>query len=147
MGGTFTVAGTERDWLTASIAFRFFVIDEIRLGRARGGDVGAEELAREFGDDMRLLADLGWFDRELMEALGMPVTEQGSYEATLLSPIDLAATRERLREDALAGSAHYLRPVPEVPTRSAGAPGGLQLAAQVCSDVLVRLQKREEQSL
>jgi hypothetical protein len=69
---SFTISAHERDWLVALIAYRFFVADRLRVRQARKRGVGPEQLAPEFGDDMRLLSDLGWFDGELLEALDMP---------------------------------------------------------------------------
>jgi hypothetical protein len=142
---TFKIAGPERDWLVALIAYRFFVADRLRVRQARKHGVGPEQLAREFGDEMRLLADLGWFDGELLEALDLPAPAVlGVYEVTLLSPVDLGATLDRLREDALAGSAYYLDPIPDVPDNERQERQvAFQLAAETCGDVRARLKKEQ----
>jgi hypothetical protein len=139
---SFTISAHERDWLAALIAYRFFVADRLRVRQARKRGVGPEQLAREFGDDMRLLSDLGWFDSELLEALDMPApAELEEYEVTLLSPTGLSATLERLREDALAASAYYLKPIPGEPEdERRERQVAFQLAAETCGDVLARLK-------
>lgn len=143
MSGSFKITGHERDWLVALIAYRFFVADRLRIKQARKRGVGPEQLAREFGDDMRLLADLGWFDGELLEALEIrapAVLEE--YEVTLLSLADLGTTLDRLREDALAGSTYYLDPIPDVSDNERQERQvAFQLGAETCGDVRARLEK------
>lgn len=145
MSRSFRIAGPERDWLVALIAYRFFVADRIRIKQARKRGVGPEQLAREFGDDMRLLADLGWFDGQLLEALEMPAPAVlDEYEVTLLSPADLGATLDRLREDALAASAYFLKPIPDEPDNERQERQvAFQLAAETCGDVRARLEKEQ----
>jgi len=142
---SFKIAGHERDWLVSLIAYRFFVADRLRVRQARKRDAGPEQLAREFGDDMRLLADLGWFDGELLEALEIPApADLDEYQVTLLSPADLGATLDRLREEALAGSAYYLEPIPDVPDNERQERQvAFQLAAETCGDVRARLEKEQ----
>jgi hypothetical protein len=147
MGGIFTISGSERYWLVAMIAFRFLLADEIRLDRTRRTDLTAAEVARKFGDEMRLLADLGWFDRQLMAALETPFANRDEYEVTLLPPTDLATTLERLRADALAGSAYHLKSNPQLPKEQRQERrAAFQRAAQICGDLLARLDNREERS-
>lgn len=80
----------------------------------------------------------------MLAALEIPSPfELDEYEVTLVSPTDLGGTLGRLREDAVAGSAYYLKPIPDVPENERQV--AFQLAADTCSDVLTRLRKEQSQ--
>jgi hypothetical protein len=86
---TLTIGASERDALHGLMLHRLFVLGEepIKLARAEG--VSIEQLGEEFGEDLRLMQDLGWLfesDSEAVE-LTMPVAE-------------LVRTLKRLRRDA-----------------------------------------------
>lgn len=142
---SFAISRSERDWLAMLIAYRFFIADEVRVLRAREAE-SKEQLAREFGQEMRLLSDLGWFNREDIAALDLPAADQERYAVTMLSPTDLEGTLARLRNDAQAFAEGYRGPRPSLPyDESAERRLAFQLAAQTCEEVLTRLHEREEQ--
>jgi hypothetical protein len=143
---SFAISRSERDWLAMLIAYRFFIADEVRVLHAREA-ASKEQIAREFGQEMRLLSDLGWFNPEDIAALDLPAAEQEEFEVTMLSPADLEGTLARLRDDARAFSEGYpaLRPGSADHERQERRLA-FQLAAQTCEEVLVRLHEGEEQS-
>lgn len=95
-----TINRSERAWLAFLIAYRLSAADELRLRRVREQGATRDQLAREFDEDARLLDDLGWFDRELRDELGIPGVEHEDHELTALTDAELAATLGRARDDA-----------------------------------------------
>ncbi len=95
-----TINRSERAWLAFLIAYRLSAADELRLRRVREQGATRDQLAREFDEDSRLLDDLGWFDHELRDELGIPGAKQEEHELTALTDIELAATLGRARDDA-----------------------------------------------
>jgi hypothetical protein len=86
---TLTISGGERDTLHGLMLHRLFVLGEEPIELARIEGVGIEQLGEEFGEDLRLMQDLGWLfesDSETVE-LTMPAGE-------------LVRTLKRLRRDA-----------------------------------------------
>ncbi len=86
---TLTISGGERDTLHGLMLHRLFVLGEEPVELARIEGVSIEQLGEEFGEDLRLMQDLGWLfesDSETVE-LTMPTDE-------------LVRTLKRLRRDA-----------------------------------------------
>lgn len=86
---TLTISGGERDALHGLMLHRLFVLGEEPIELARTEGVSIEQLGEEFGEDLRLMQDLGWLfesDSETVE-LSMPADE-------------LVRTLKRLRRDA-----------------------------------------------
>ena len=80
---TLKIDREERDCLHALMAYRFFIGDDLRLERARAQSVTQLQLAREFYEDMQLMADLGWLHQELMEALRVAEASWGRVRVDL----------------------------------------------------------------
>lgn len=95
-----TIDRSERAWLAFLFAYRLSAADELRLRRVREQGASRDQLTREFDEDTRLLDDLGWFDRELRDELGIPGAEREGHELTALTEAELVATLERARDDA-----------------------------------------------
>lgn len=86
---TLTIDSEERDALHGLMLRRLFVLGEEPLELARAEGVGIERLGEEFGEDLRLMQDLGWLSE----------SDSGTVELTLLAE-ELARTLKRLRRDA-----------------------------------------------
>jgi hypothetical protein len=86
---TLTIGPEERDTLHRLMLHRLLILGQRPCELARKEGVTLEQLCEEFGEDLRLMEDIGWVfesDRDLI-ALTMP---RGS----------LAKTLKRLRRDA-----------------------------------------------
>jgi hypothetical protein len=136
-----TIDRGERDSLQALMAYRFFTAGDRRLQRALEQGVTHEQLAREFEQDGQLMQDLGWFDRELAEALRMPEADQAEFELTLPTGA-LASTLKRAREDARVAFADGLKQTPTETDEERRA--RFRLAEQTCDELLARLGNKEE---
>lgn len=136
-----TINRGERDSLHALMTYRFFIGDDRRLHRAVEQGVTHEQLAREFEEEMWLMGDLGWLDRELAEALGMPGADRPEFELTM--PVEaLANTLKRAREEARAGFADGLKRTPTETEEERRA--RFRVAEQTCDELLARLGNQEE---
>ncbi len=136
-----TIDRRERDSLHALMTYRFFIGDDRRLHRALEQGVTHAQLAREFEEEMWLMGDLGWLDRELAEALGMPGADRPEFELTM--PIEaLANTLKRAREEARAGFADGLKRTPTETEEERRA--RFRVAEQTCDELLARLGNQEE---
>ncbi|HEY8809136.1 MAG TPA: hypothetical protein VIM28_03850 [Solirubrobacterales bacterium] len=136
-----TIDRGERDSLQGLMAYRFFTAGDLRFQRSVESGVTREEQARELEQDAQLMQDLGWFDRELAEALHMPEADQDEFELTLPTEA-LAATLKRAREDARVGFADGLKQTPTETDEERRA--RFQLAEQTCDELLARLGNQEE---
>lgn len=86
---TLTIGSKERDTLHWLMVRRLFILGQDPPALARSEGVSHDQLAREFGEDLELMADLGWEvddDRKTVD-LTMPADR-------------LAKTIRRLRRDA-----------------------------------------------
>lgn len=135
-----TINRSERAWLAFLLAYRLSAVDELRLRRVREQGATRAQLVGEFDEDVRLLDDLGWFDRELRDELGIPGAEQEGHELTALTDSELAATLGRAREDA--------RELGERPDDDEESEEGratreesFLFAAHACDELLARLQE------
>ena len=86
---TFTISGGERDTLHGLMLHRLFVLGAEPIELARTEGVSIEQLGEEFGEDLRLMQDLGW----LFES------DSETVELTM-SASELVRTLKRLRRDA-----------------------------------------------
>lgn len=137
-----TIDRRERDSLHALMTYRFFIGDDRRLQRALKQGVSHEQLAREFEEDAQLMQDVGWLDKELAEALGMPEVDRVEFELTLPTEA-LASTLKRAREDARAGFADGLKQTPTETDEERRV--RFQVAEQTCDELLARLGNQEEE--
>lgn len=136
-----TIDRREHDSLHALMTYRFFIGDDRRLQRALEQGVAHEQLAREFEEDAQLMQDLGWLDKELMEALAMPEADRAEFELTM--PVEaLTNTLKRAREDARAGFADGPKRTPTETDEERRA--RFQVAEQTCDELLARLGNQEE---
>jgi hypothetical protein len=86
---TLTISREERDVLHGLMCRRLFILGMEPIELARKEGVAVEEVAESFGEDLRLMNDLGW------------EFEGTSSSAELTMPADgLAKTVKRLRRDA-----------------------------------------------
>lgn len=86
---TLTISAAERDMLHELMLRRLFVLGDDPVALARAEGISSDRLAEEFGEDLRLMRDLGWIGEG----------EGEGVELTL--PADqLSATLRRLRRDA-----------------------------------------------
>ena len=138
---TMKIDREERDCLHALMAYRFFIGDDLRLERARAQSVTQLQLAREFYEDMQLMADLGWLHQELMEALGMPEASWAEFELTL-AIADLRAALQRARGDARHGFADGRIQTPNETDEERRE--RFQAAVRTCDALLARLDNQEE---
>jgi hypothetical protein len=130
---------SERAWLAFLIAYRLFAADELRLRRVREQGTTRGQLLREFDEDARLLDDLGWFDQELRDELGIPGAEHEDHELTALSDAELAATLARARDDALELGGRS--EAEESDEERAAREESLLFAAHTCDALQARLQE------
>jgi hypothetical protein len=89
MTATVTIGPRERDALHGLMLHRLFILGEQPLELARVEGVSVEQLGVEFGEDLRLMEDLGWTFDSHRETV--PLT---------MPPESLAKTARRLRRDA-----------------------------------------------
>jgi hypothetical protein len=136
-----TIDHRERDSLHALMSYRFFVGDDRRLQRTPEQGVTHAQLAREFEEDMWLMGDLGWLDREPAEALGMPDADRAEFELTMPAEA-LASTLKRAREEARVGFAEGLKRTPTEIEEEHRA--RFRLAERTCDELLARLGHQEE---
>jgi hypothetical protein len=138
---TLIIDRAERDCLHSLMAYRFFVGDDLRLQRARAQSATQVQLAREFYEDMQLMADLGWLHQELMEALGMPEAAWTEFELTLPAS-ELRRALERARIDAQHGFADGRISIPNETDEERRE--RFQVAEQTCDALLARLDSEKE---
>jgi len=86
---TLTIGAGERDTLHGLMLHRLFVLGEEPVELARAEGVSIEQLGEEFGEDLRLMQDLGWIFE----------SDSDAVELTM-PPDELARTLKRLRRDA-----------------------------------------------
>ena len=141
MSAALTIDREQRVTLQSLVAYRLFLCHEVRLKRLGAEGVDVEEIALQFNDDMRLMQDIGWLERWLMETLNMPEAEQAEFELTMPRD-DLIATLVRARTDARLGVADAIKRTPTETDEERRA--RFQVAEQTCDELLARLDYREE---
>jgi hypothetical protein len=129
---TIRITKDQRDALYEQVRNHLAAVGDLWLALgARKDYATAERLAIEFGEDFRLLADLGWSreDRRERVALTMP-------------PHDLMEVIRRLRDEAQGGlaNAEQIRAEEEDGRRSKA----FEAARQTCEGILTALGDLEE---
>lgn len=131
---TATIDRAKRDGIYELVRNHLGAIGDVWIALEQSEDyAAAERLAREFGEDFRLLEDLGWRPREDREA----------FELTLAS-YDLIEVLRRLHGEAqkvLSGSETERRSQEE----DAATDARLQVGLDACEKVLVELDEREDE--
>jgi hypothetical protein len=96
---TIKIDGAQRDALYEQVCGRFSMLGDFSTVLENQRDyVTAARLAIEFGEDFRLMADLGW----------NPADSRDSVELTM-PPLDLMEMAKRLRDDAKGGLADVMK--------------------------------------
>ncbi|HWM63416.1 MAG TPA: hypothetical protein VNP96_05435 [Solirubrobacterales bacterium] len=125
---TLTISREERDVLHGLMCRRLFILGMEPFELARKEDASVEEVAEGFGDDLRLMNDIGW------------EFEGTSSSVELTMPADsLARTLKRLRRDARRAPSedrHEREPADESDEERWQRFGR---GATVCSELLERL--------
>lgn len=129
---TATIDRAQRDGLYELIRNHLGAIGDVWIALEESEDYAtAERLAREFGEDFRLLEDIGWRPRE----------DRGAFELTM-APYDLTEALKRLHDEAqevLSGSETERRSQEE----DAATDARFQVGLNVCEKILVELDERE----
>jgi hypothetical protein len=129
---TATIDRDQRDGLYELVRHHLYSIEDLWIAFGRSRDFAtAERLGEEYGEDFRLLADIGWVaddDRE-------------SFELTM-PPLDLIEVLRRLRGEA---ESVLVESGTERESREADAEtdARFQLGLYACEKVLVDLDERE----
>jgi hypothetical protein len=125
MAAMVSIDADQRRVLRDLQAYRLFTIGDRRLAAAVLEGTPHEQLAREFGDDLRLMGDLGW-DHE----------QRGDVLLTLRRcPLELAL--RRMRQDAVEAKTKGVRQRATETDEERAA--RFQLAEQACEDPLAAL--------
>jgi len=112
----------QRDAMRELMAYRLFVIGDRRLAAAVLAGTPHEQLAAEFGEDLRLMGDLGWDQAERGEVL---LTMRRR-------PLEL--TLRRMRTDAAEAKSNGVRQRPGETDEERAA--RFELAERACEDLL-----------
>jgi hypothetical protein len=127
MNATLTIDSRERDTLHGLLYRRLLILAENLSGLAKAEGISVEELCERFGDDLRLMEEIGW----VFEA------DQESVALTMPAEI-LAETLKRLRRDARRAPfsmRHEREPKESVDERWRR----FRQAVEVCEELLCRL--------
>jgi hypothetical protein len=120
-----TASASQRTALRDLMAYRLFVIGDRRLAAAVIEGTPHEQLAAEFGEDLRLMGDVGWDQAEHSEVV--LTMERRLLELTL----------RRMRQDAVEAQTQT---VPQRPTETdEERTARFKLAEQVCDELLAAL--------
>lgn len=124
---TFTISVSERDWLHGLMLRRLLILGENPSGLAKAEGITVEEQCEQFGDDLRLMEEIGWVFE----------TDQESVELTM-PPERLTEALKRLRSDARRAPyslRHEREPKESVDERWRH----FRQAVEVCEELLDRL--------
>jgi len=128
---TATITKDQRDGIYELVRNHLYSIDDLWTAFGRSRDYAtAERLGIEFGEDFRLLADIGW----------RPDEEREAFELTI-PPHDLAETLKRLFDEAeklLTESPHERREREDDEQTNRRFQSGLD----ACEAVLIELDER-----
>lgn len=125
MAAMVSIDADRRQALRDLQAYRLFTIGDRRLAAAVLEGTPHEQLASEFGDDLRLMGDLGW-DPE----------QRGDVVLTMRRrPLELAL--RRMRDDAVEAKTNGIRKRPTETDEERAA--RFQLAEQACEGLLAAL--------
>ena len=129
---TATIDRAKRDGIYELIRNHLGAIGDVWIALEQSEDyAAAERLAREFGEDFRLLEDLGWRPRE----------DRDAFELTM-APYDLIEVLRRLHGEArevLSGSEAERRSQEE----DAATDARLQVGLDACEAITAALDERE----
>lgn len=125
MNAALTISAVQRDVLHDLMLYRLFPIGDHRLRQARLEGIGHEQIAEEFGEDLRLMQDLDWgpSDREAV--------------VLTMKPAALEKTLRRMREDAADGPADGVYSEPNETDEEREA--RFRLAERTCDELLAAL--------
>lgn len=98
-GNTIKIDGAQRDALYEQVCGHLSMLGDFQTVLEGQRDYAtAARLAIEFGEDFRLMADLGW----------NPADSRDTVELTM-APLDLMEMAKRLRDDAKGGLADVMK--------------------------------------
>ncbi|HWM63992.1 MAG TPA: hypothetical protein VNP96_08405 [Solirubrobacterales bacterium] len=118
------IAAHQRDALYGLVVDRLSGVGDISLALDNKDYAAAERIATRFGEDFRLMRDLGWD----------PSDDRETVELTL-PPLELMRIAKRLRDDARGGIAGL-----EEERDSVGPPKfieGYRIVRETCEDILM----------
>jgi hypothetical protein len=125
MPSSIKIAAHQRDALYELLRDRISAVGDIWTALDRNEDYAtAERLATRFGEDFRLMRDLGWDPNDDRETVELTVP-----------PLDLMRIAKRLRDDARGGIAGL-----EEERDSVGPPEfieGFRVVRETCEDILM----------
>jgi len=130
MAPLLTIGAEQREALRGLMAYRLFTIGDRRLAAAVLEGTSHDQLATEFGEDLRLMGDLGWDQAQRAEV----VLTMGRR------PLEL--TLRRMRQDAVEAIANGIPQRPTEPNEERAT--RFQLAVQACDDLLAALDSEGE---
>lgn len=129
---TATITKDQRDGLYELVRHHLYSIEDLWIAFGRSRDYAtAERLGLEFGEDFRLLADIGW----------QPKDDREAFELTMPTH-DLMEALKRLHGEA---EKVLLESGTERESKEADAEtdARFQLGLDACEEVLVELDERE----
>jgi len=124
MPSSIKIAAHQRDALYELLRDRLSGVSDICMALESEDYATVERLATRFGEDFRLMRDLGW----------NPDDDRETVELTM-APLDLMRIAKRLRDDARGGIAGL-----EEERDSVGPPQfieGFQIVRETCEDILM----------
>jgi hypothetical protein len=125
MPSSIKIAAHQRDALYELLRDRISAVGDIWTALDRNEDYAtAERLATRFGEDFRLMRDLGWDPNDNRETVELTVP-----------PLDLMRIAKRLRDDARGGIAGL-----EEERDSVGPPEfieGFRVVRETCEEILM----------
>ncbi len=125
MAAMLTVTSPQREVLRGLMAYRLFVIGDRRLAAALIAGTSHEQLAAEFGDDLRFMQDLDWDQ-----------AKRGDVVLTMRRrPLEL--TLRRMRQDAVDAPALDVQQRPSETREERAA--RFKRAEQTCDELLAAL--------
>jgi hypothetical protein len=133
-GTTPTITGEQRDALYELVRNHLSGLGDVLIAFEREDFATAERLGLEFGEDFRLLTDLGWGESDSREAIELT-----------MPPEDLIEMLKRLRDDA-AGAFSESPDERKSSEEDEKTDERYRLALSTCDELLVRLDAREEGS-
>jgi hypothetical protein len=129
---TITIDRGQREALYELVRNHLGGIGDVWIALGQKGDAAAaERLGLEFAEDLRLLQDIGWSERD----------EREGFELTL-PPHDLMKLLQRLQGEAV-GMLIESGTEAQVSREEADADKRVQLGYEACEKILIRLDPRE----
>lgn len=131
LGQGLPITGAQRQALCELMAYRLFLVGDRRLARAQLEGAPPEQLAEEFGQDLRLMLDIGW-DRD-----------EGGPVVLTMEPRSLERTLRRMRQDAVDALAQTANQGPNETDEERAA--RFATAERVCDELLAALDQPKEE--